>query len=204
MTIMAETSANMMPTAERIRSRVASIRTRIHTILNRRRFNRWGVHSRLEAPSKLVRPQLVAVGDNVYLGAHSWLNASDDRKDGQPTLNIGDGTYIGRFSQINAWREVVIGRNVLIGDRVFISDADHCFRDTSLPIINQGDAFVGAVYLADGCWIGIGAVILPGVTVGKNSVVAANSVVTRDVPDYSIVAGAPAKIISHIDQESQG
>lgn len=201
--MMAEIEANNMPKAEQIRSRVASVRTRIHTILNRRRFGHWGVHSRLEAPSKLVQPQLITVGDNVYLGAYSWLNASDDRKDGQPTLQIGDGTYIGRFSQINAWRDVVIGRNVLIGDRVFISDADHCFRDTSLPIIHQGDAFVGAVHLEDGCWVGIGAVILPGVTVGKNSVVAANAVVTRNVPDFAIVAGAPAKIISHIDQESQ-
>lgn len=200
---MADITANIMPEAERIRSCVASLRTRIHTILNRRRFGRWGVHSRLEAPSKLVQPELITVGDNVYLGAYSWLNASDDRKDGQPTLQIGDGTYIGRFSQINAWQNVIIGRNVLIGDRVFISDADHCFRDTSLPIIRQGDAFVGAVHLQDGCWVGIGSVILPGVTIGKNSVVAANAVVTRNVPDFSIVAGAPAKIISHIDQESK-
>jgi acetyltransferase-like isoleucine patch superfamily enzyme len=180
-----------------------AIRQRIHTMIVCGRFAQWGSRSRLERYAKLVSPQLVAVGDDVYICEHAWLNASDDRKDGQPTLQIGDGTYIGRFSQINAWRDVVIGRNVLIGDRVFISDADHCFRDTSLPIIHQGDAFVGAVHLEDGCWVGIGAVILPGVTVGKNSVVAANAVVTRNVPDFAIVAGAPAKIISHIDQESQ-
>ena len=200
---MVEIKVNVEPKAEQFRARLASILTLIHTFWNRGRFGHWGVRSRLGSPSKLVHPRLITVGNNVHLGAYSWLNASDDRKDGMPTLQIGDGTYIGRFSQINAWREVVIGRNVLIGDRVFISDADHCFRDTSLPIIHQGDAFVGPVYLEDGCWIGIGAVILPGVIIGKNSVVAANAVVTQNVPEFSIVAGAPAKIISHIDQESQ-
>ena len=63
----------------------------------------------------------------------------------------------------------------------------------------QGDYFKGAVRLRQGCWLGIGVVILPGVTIGRNSVVVANSVVTRDVPDYAVVAGNPAKIIKVLD-----
>lgn len=184
------------------RERFARIVTGLYTLKTRGRFRAWGRKSRMEAPCKLVKPWLIDVGSSVYLGAHAWLNASDDRGDGQRTLHIGNGTYIGRFVQINAWRDVTIGRDVLIGDRVFISDADHCFDNVSMPIIKQGDAFIGSVRLNDGCWIGIGAVILPGVKIGQNAVVAANSVVTRDVPDFAIVAGAPAKIIRHINQES--
>jgi acetyltransferase-like isoleucine patch superfamily enzyme len=115
-----------------------------------------------------------------------------------PTLRIGDGSYIGRLVQINALRSVDIGENVLIADRVFISDADHIFGDTKVPIRLQGDSFIGDVTLRDGCWIGIGAVILPGVTIGRNAVVAANAVVTKDVLDCSVVGGVPAKLIKQL------
>ena len=172
--------------------------THAYTQCLRGSFAAWGAGSRLGRRAKLVGPQLVRVGSGVTLGEQTWLNAKDDRRDGQPTLDIGDGTYIGRFGQINAWRNVKIGCNVLIADRVFISDADHCYADTETPIRLQGDAFVGPVNLLDGCWIGIGAVILPGVTIGRNAVVAANAVVAQDVPDRAVVGGIPAKIIKQL------
>ena len=174
------------------------IANRLHTYTMFSRFGEWGHNSWIAGPCTLVSPGLVNVGSNVYFGSHVWLNATDNRGDCKPTLYIGNGSRVGRFVQINAWRDVTIGCNVLIADRVFISDADHVFSDTSVPIINQGDAFIGPVCLHDGCWIGIGAVILPGVSVGKNSVVAANAVVTRDVPDFCIVGGVPAKVIRYL------
>ena len=170
-----------------------------YTRVMRSRFAAWGPRSRLGLGAKLVEPQLIDVGGDVVLGEYSWLNAKDERRDRRPTLRIGDGTSIGRFAQINAWRSVTIGRNVLIADRVFISDADHNYSDAETPIIQQGDAFIGAVTLQDGCWIGIGAVILPGVTVGRNAVVAANAVVTKDVPARAVVGGIPAKIIKQLE-----
>ena len=172
--------------------------TRAYTWCMRGSFAAWGAGSQLGRRAKLVGSELVRVGSGVTLGEQTWLNAKDDRRDGQPTLDIGDGTYIGRFGQVNAWRSVTIGRNVLIADRVFISDADHCYGDADTPIRLQGDAFVGPVNLLDGCWIGIGAVILPGVTIGRNAVVAANAVVAQDVPDRAVVGGIPAKIIKQL------
>lgn len=169
-----------------------------YTLGMRSSFAAWGPGSRLGRRAKLVGAQLVHVGGGVMLGEQAWLNAKDDRRDGMPTLRIGDGTYIGRFAQINAWRSVTIGSNVLIADRVFISDADHQYADADTPIRLQGDSFLGAVTLRDGCWIGIGAAILPGVTVGRNAVVAANAVVTQDVPDRAVVGGIPAKIIKQL------
>jgi serine acetyltransferase len=175
--------------------RIASL---CYTLVIRYQFAAWGPGSRLGRGAKLVEPQLVHVGRDVVLGEYAWLNAKDERRDRMPTLRIGDGTSIGRFAQINAWRSVTIGRNVLIADRVFISDADHNYSDPDTPIIQQGDAFIGAVTLQDGCWIGIGAVILPGVTIGRNAVVAANAVVTKDVPDCAVVGGIPARIIKEL------
>ena len=170
--------------------------TAVYSTIIRKRFSRWGDRSRIEWPARLVSPGLIIVEDNVRICEHAWLNAKDDRGDGKPTLCIGQGTYIGRFAHINAWRDVQIGRNVLMADRVFISDADHNFTDLEIPIIKQGDRFKGSVCLGDGCWLGIGAVILPGVTIGRNAVVAANSVVTKSVPDHAVVGGIPARLLN--------
>jgi len=171
-----------------------------YTVAARSKFSSWGPGSRLGRRAKLIGPEYIQVGRSVYIGEQTWLNVKNERGDGRPSLCIGDGTYIGRFSQINAWCSVNIGRDVLIGDRVFISDADHNFADPDIPIRLQGDSFVGAVTLCDGCWIGIGAVILPGVTIGRNAVVAANAVVTHDAPDCTVVGGIPAKVIKHIER----
>jgi acetyltransferase-like isoleucine patch superfamily enzyme len=187
-----------MMTQEMFWASFARLNRLVYTSLVRRRFAVWGHKSRVEFPVKLNAPHLVAVGDNVHICEHSWLNATDDSGNGRPTLRIGDGTYIGRFAHINAWRNVTIGRNVLIADRVFISDCEHNYSDTNRPIRLQGDSFVGAVTLEDGCWIGIGAVILPGVTVGRNAVVGANAVVTKNVPDCAVVGGIPARLIKQI------
>jgi acetyltransferase-like isoleucine patch superfamily enzyme len=159
-------------------------------------FARCGANTVIGRHAKLVAPQLIEIGSDVILGEHAWLNAKDDRRSGESTLIIGNGVYIGRFVQINAWRCVQIGEDVLIGDRVFISDADHNFDSPNVPIKRQGDRFVGDVTLKDGCWIGIGAAILPGVTIGRNAVVAANAVVTKSVADHTVVGGIPARPIS--------
>lgn len=175
--------------------------TLLFTLAVRGNFAAWGRGSRLGRGSRVIGPEFCRIGSRVLLGERTWLNAKDDRGDGQPTLRIGDGTYVGRFAQINAWRSVTIGRDVLIADRVFISDADHTFSNPETPIRLQGDSFLGAVTLRDGCWIGIGAVILPGVTVGRNAVVAANAVVTNDVPDHTVVGGVPARVIKQVQRK---
>ena len=95
---------------------------------------------------------------------------------------------------LNAKKSVIIEENVLISDRVFITDHHHGFSERK-PIINQPLPKAKNVVLKKGCWIGIGVVINPGITIGNNSIVGANSVVTKDVPDNVIVGGVPAKHI---------
>lgn len=168
---------------------------RCYTALMRKRFAHWGERARIEWPAKLISPELMHIDNDAYICEHAWLNAKDDRGDGKPTLRIGRGSYIGRFAHINAWQSVVIEDNVLLADRVFISDADHNYENVDIPVRLQGDLFKGPVRLKEGCWLGIGAVILPGVTIGRNAVVAANSVVTTSVLDYAVVGGIPAKVI---------
>lgn len=90
--------------------------------------------------------------------------------------------------------QIVIEDDVLFGPNAFVYSTTHNYSDPTLPIKQQG-VRNKATTIKKGAWIGIGAVILPGVTVGINSVVGAHSVVTKDVPDFSVVAGAPAKTI---------
>lgn len=90
---------------------------------------------------------------------------------------------------------IVIESDVLIGSAVHIYAVNHEYRDRSIPVSRQGHMPSEEVILREGCWVGACAVILPGVVVGRNSVVAAGSVVTKNVPDRAVVGGYPARIL---------
>jgi acetyltransferase-like isoleucine patch superfamily enzyme len=171
----------MLKISERTWNCLRWVKVAVYTSLMKGRFASWGVGSYLEPFAKLISPRLITVGEQVRICDHAWLNARDGGGEGQPTLIIGNGVYIGRFVQINAFCDVCIESNVLIADRVFISDADHNYKNIDIPISHQGDRFKGRVRVMEGSWLGIGVVILPGVTVGRNAVVAANAVVTKNV-----------------------
>lgn len=94
---------------------------------------------------------------------------------------------------------VEIGRNVLIGARVLITDHDHEFLDRSTPPVKSPVLICRPVKIEDEVWIGEGVVVLKGTTIGRRSVVGANSVVTHDIPPYSIAAGVPARVIGRVN-----
>ncbi len=170
----------------------------LYTILMRSRFMEFGQNSRISSPFRVSCPWAIKIGDRVKIDEYAWFNVKNNRDDGRPSLIIGDNTYIGRFSHINASFDVVIENNVLITHRVLSTDEDHNYGDRDTPIIHQGGSFGGSVLLRSGCWIGTGASILPGVTIGKNAIVGTNAVVTQDVPDFTKVGGIPAKVIKQI------
>lgn len=172
---------------------------RAYAFLYNYMFSAFGKGSRMHPPSRIFDHAAIQVGRNVTIMEHSWLNAKVPKGGKGSSLVIGDGCHIGRFAHINSLESVVIEPLVLIADRVFISDEEHVFSDPVRPIISQGTRFKGAVLLRSGCWIGEGACILPGVTVGRNAVVAANAVVTKNVPDYAVVGGVPARILKQLE-----
>lgn len=166
---------------------------RFYTFLIKLKFGSFGRKSRIEFPSTINFAKNIFVGENVWIREHSWLNC-DGRFDDNPRLTIGANSYIGRFSHINAYDSVIIEDSVLISDRVFITDVHHESSDPFVPIKDQGTTKPKPVRLKKGCWIGVGASIMPGVTIGQNSVVAAHAVVTKDIPDNMIGRGIPAVI----------
>ncbi len=117
------------------------------------------------------------------------------------TMIFGENLNIGDFCHIASLERVEFGKDVLIGSSVFISDHDHgavTFADLSIAPAER-PLTSSPVYIEDNVWIGEKAVILKGVRIGQNSIVAAGAVVTKNVPPYSVVAGVPAKVVKSVN-----
>lgn len=142
----------------------------------------------------------ILFGRGVVVQKDCWLNIVEDNFRFDYMIELGDGTNIGRRCTISAANKIVVGKNVLLGPNVLISDYNHEYKNIEIPIINQGiTSYDNCISIGDNSWIGTNSAIIGNVKIGKNSVVAANSVVKCDVPDYCVVAGSPAKVIKFFD-----
>ena len=110
-----------------------------------------------------------------------------------PNIEIGRNSGIGINAKITS--STIIGANVMMGPNVSIFTTTHNFDKKEVPMCEQGDGVIKSVIIEDDVWIGANVIILPGVTVGKGSIIGAGSIVTKDVKEYTIVAGNPAKVI---------
>ena len=163
----------------------------------------WRLHSMgrrvvLCRPLQVPYPGSVAIGSRVTILDGFALSDLAPGRGTAPKIVIGDGTRILYRFQCNAADAVHIGRNVLIASNVLVTDSDHVVEPGGVPVTQNPKLVTRPVRIEDNCWIGQNAVILKGVTVGHDSIVGANSVVTRDVPPCSIVAGNPARVIKSL------
>ena len=118
---------------------------------------------------------------------------------GGGTIRIGKGSEIGERCRISIMNSLEIGEKVLLSPNVYITDCDHEYRNANIPVIDQGVVQKGQkVSIGKGSYIGINTVIVGNVKIGKHCVIGANSVVTKDMPDYSVAAGCPARIIKKL------
>jgi acetyltransferase-like isoleucine patch superfamily enzyme len=153
----------------------------------------FGKRSSIFKPDIMQGVNYINVGSNSHIQKGAWLLALKNNNV-DPVLNICDNVYIGRYAHIVSIKSVTICDDVLIADKVYISDNLHEYRDITAPIKNQPVFFKKKVTIGSGAWLGENVCVI-GASIGKNSVVAANSVVTNDIPDYCVAAGIPAKVI---------
>lgn len=156
-------------------------------------FFKAGKNISLFEPIRIDGAQFISLGDKVSIQSNTWIYATKGKTSAN-VLEIGSGTVLGYNNHITAIENVKIGKNVLTANNVYISDNHHSYEDLKLPIMQQPVQFKGDTSIGDGSWIGENVCIM-GVSIGVNCVIGANSVVTKNIPDYSVAVGNPAKII---------
>ena len=144
----------------------------------------------------------LSLGKGSYIQKNGYIEAMPYTGEKECRLIIGSRTRIGFTSHIIATRRVVIGNNVEIASNVYLSDNMHGYEDVDMPIRDQSIVQKNEVIIGDDTWLGENVCVL-GAKVGRHCVIGANSVVTKDIPDYCVVVGAPARIIKRYDFETK-
>jgi acetyltransferase-like isoleucine patch superfamily enzyme len=164
----------------------------------------YGRRLRLDGLAFIGPNVVLQIGRNarVELGRWSWVGHGTKIRCHEGVVSIGAKTVLGQECTISAYQHVEIGRECVIADRVMLIDFDHGIVEVDRPIRHQG-IYKRDVRVGNNVWIGYGACILRGVTVGDNAVIGTSAVVTKDVPPNAIVGGVPARIIRMRDEPQQ-
>ncbi len=170
----------------------------------RRFLTRAGWRWRTDGPLFLGSGLELQVGDKgrVDFGRFVWIGEGTKIRCHEGVVEIGAKTVMGQECTISAYKRVRIGEQCVIADRAMFIDFDHGVVEVERPIRQQG-IYTREVEVGSNVWIGYGACILRGVSVGDNSIVGTNSVVTKDVPANAVVAGVPARIVRMRDAPEQ-
>jgi acetyltransferase-like isoleucine patch superfamily enzyme len=175
------------------------VRAKIFSLLIGRGFAEFGAGSILENPVKLRNPHRIAIGSQTFIGPGSWFEVGTKPGDGSVAITIGSRCSIAGSCVMTAAREIVLEDEVLFARNVYVSDHRHRYDQVGTAVLAQGIDDVRPVRIRRGAWLGTNVVVCPGVTIGEGAVIGANAVVTRDIPDFSVAAGAPARVIKSIE-----
>jgi acetyltransferase-like isoleucine patch superfamily enzyme len=166
------------------------------------RFAHFGKRSLIVHPRGILSRHRIEIGDGVLIHENAMFSVVEhfNGRDHDPHLRIGSGTNIGSGVWFSCVGRIDVGEQNLWGHNVLIADSYHEYEDPDTPIIRQPMAPPKPVSIGAGCIIGPHAAVLAGVSVGANTFIAANAVVTRSVPPNSVVVGNPARVIRHYDR----
>ena len=170
-----------------------------YPLLNKRKFAAIGKKSYFRNPIFLSGTQYIHMGEDVGFWDHARVEVIDcwEGQHFTPRLQIGNHVNIGQDCHMTLAEEIIIEDGVVCSARVMITDIHHVTEDLTVPVLKQG-IVTKPVRICEGAFVGLGAMIMPGVTVGKHAIVGAGAIVTKDVPDYATVVGAPARIVKQL------
>lgn len=170
-------------------------RIALHLELARREaFARGALHGNA---LQMLREGRLEIGPHAYFEPGVWITSDAGR------ISIGAGALLNLNVMIAAVERVEIGEHCMLANGCVVTDGDHRFDDPDTPVPWQGFTSKGPVVIGDNVWFGAHAVVTSGVTIGRRSVIGANSVVTTDIPPFSIAAGAPARVVRTIEYGSR-
>jgi acetyltransferase-like isoleucine patch superfamily enzyme len=188
---------------ERYRRKLAALAWRDMTPPPHSAFKAFGTGSVIVPPARVTRPDCIEIGDGTMIHEHSWLRVVEVIEGIRPRLVIGSGCNIGAQCHIACVGDIEIEDDVLTAARCFIGDTYHDYADPNMPVIAQPMAKPAPVKIGRGSFLGIGSVVLMGVTLGPNAYVAAGAVVTEDVAAHTLVAGNPARPRKRWDADTE-
>jgi acetyltransferase-like isoleucine patch superfamily enzyme len=166
-------------------------RARIHRELARREcFARWPVHGNV---LEMLGEGRLELGTHVLFEPDVWITGGDTGR-----VRIGGGSFLNLGAMVAAVELVEIGEHCMLANGCFVTDGDHRYDDPHRPVPWQGFTTKGPTRIGDNVWCGAHVVVTSGVTIGERCVIGANSVVTRDVPAFSVAVGAPARVLRRV------
>lgn len=177
---------------------------RLYTALCRYRFAHWGRGSHIAwRAMRLKGEKYISVGDGTFIDSGVQLTAWDSHNGLRftPSITIGNHCAIRNNAHITAINSITIGDDLLTGTNVLITDNSHgmttrehmCLPFNERPMVSKGPVVIGSKV-----WLGNNVCVMSGVTIGDGVIIGANSVVTHDVPAYSVAVGIPAKVIKQL------
>ena len=171
-----------------------------------RRFGAFGEGSIICFPAtSLMNERFIEIGENTMIGPHVALSAGmapGQECLSQPVVRIGDRCLIGRGSGIVGHFSIDIGDDVWTGHHIYITDQNHGYDNVDVPISQQSMP-EKPVRIGSGSWLGHGTVVLPGADIGEHVVIGANSVVAGRIPSFSVVVGAPARVVKSMSEADE-
>lgn len=180
----------------------------IYSLWISKQFAHIGKHVHFYGKLTLAGASYIHIQDQSTFGYGCILTAWDRYREQKlsPNINIGEDSHFGEYNHITAINSISIGNGVLTGRWVTITDNAHgrsSYEDLCIKPHLRDVYSKGPVIIEDNVWIGDKVSIMPNVIIGKSSIIAANSVVTKNVPPYSVVAGNPAKIIKSLNTNNR-
>lgn len=190
----------IFPFSEEFKAREKRFLRGIRAGYIRKRFKSFGSNNSI-CKVHFKGAKNIEIGSNVFIGTGSRIHTYASQSNSEPSIVLGDGVSIGQYCFLTACNKITLGKGVLLGSFVLITDNSHgssTYTDIQTPPNKRVIVSKGPVTIGDNVWIGEKVTILPNVTIGEGSIIGANTVVTKNCPPRSIVVGNPGRVVKEI------